>query len=325
MAATKKLPYILLAIVVVGAVVVATVLLTILLYINSLVVAAVEKGGTYALGTRVSLQNCDLRPLAGKMSLLQLKVYNPTGFTGDTFFYFENASTSVDLSTLQKPTIVIPEFSMSGVALRLERAGDKSNYQTILDSVAAKSAGSSSTPAPSSPAPKPKDEKHVVINSLILKKIDIEVRFAGGKPANGLAKAVGDLTTVKIPIDEIRLTNVGKTGSGVGGTGVTPGELVSIIARAVMAAAAEKGGSLLPTDMLGDIQGNLSKFADGVGVEVIGDVKATVNGVAADAAKAAQGAVEGAAKEGQKALDNLGKGLGDLIPGGKKKDEPKKP
>jgi hypothetical protein len=79
--------------------------------------------------------------------------------------------------------------------------------------------------------------------------------------------ASGGLSKVDVPIHEIRLTNVGSDGSGVDIT-----KLTSIILEAVLKAAVEKGGGLIPADISGELQaglGQLSGLAN-VGVEAVG-------------------------------------------------------
>jgi hypothetical protein len=130
-----------------------------------------------------------------------------------------------------------------------------------------------------------------------------------------LLDAPGGLTRVRIPIREIRLQKVGQTGTGVGGSGVTIGQLASIIVQAVMQATVENGQNLLPADMLGDLQGRLAALGDvkELGMKVVGDVKGTVEKVGGEAAKAVE--------EGKRAVEDLGKkaeevkkGLEGLIP-----------
>jgi hypothetical protein len=97
-----------------------------------------------------------------------------------------------------------------------------------------------------------------VINELIIRNITVHADLMGGQGT--LREAAGQLARVTIPIDEIRLTDVGKTGEGVGGSGVTMGELAGLIVEALLAAAVEKGGDLLPADVVGDIRGKLAQL-----------------------------------------------------------------
>ncbi len=321
----KKTPYKILAAFVVLLVVLFTIAFTALMFVNSGVVGAVENGGTYALGTTVTLRNADVRPLSGSVTLKGFKIANPTGYTQPTFFYIERAHTRVALATLREPVIEIPELTLEKITLVVEKKDGKANYQALLDhlaTVTAKLPSGGSTPAPAS---SPADEKKIIINDLRITEVNIEAQLADAPGPMG--EIVKGISTIKVPtIKEIRLQNVGKTGTGLGGSGVTLSDLTGIIVRAVMGAASDAGAGILPADLLGDMQGNLAKLGNlsELGIGVVGGVGGAAKAATEQAAKAAQGAVDGAAKEGQKALDNVTKGLGGLIPGGKK-EEPKKP
>ena len=314
----KKTPYKILAAFVVLLVVLFTIAFTALMFVNSGVVGAVENGGTYALGTTVTLRNADVRPLSGSVTLKGFKIANPTGYTQPTFFYIERAHTRVALATLREPVIEIPELTLEKITLVVEKKDGKANYQALLDHLATVTGKGTGGPAP---AGKPADEKKVVIKDLRITEVNIEARLADAPGPMG--EIVKGITTIKVPtIKEIHLQNVGKTGTGLADTGITISDLAGIIVRAVLGAAGDAGAGILPADLLGDLQGNLAKLGNlsELGIGVTGAAKAATEG----AAKAAQGAVDNAAKEGQKAIDNIGKGLGGLIPGAKK-DEPKKP
>jgi len=126
------------------------------------------------------------------------------------------------------------------------------------------------------------------------------------------ADLVGVVGNIKIPIDEIKLQNVGKgTGTGVADSGVTVGQLSSLVVQAVLAAAVEKGGGLLPADVVGDLKGGLDKLGGlkDVGVQVIGK--------AGEAAQQIGKSVQGAAQEGAKQLQKVGEGLKGILPGKK--------
>jgi len=113
------------------------------------------------------------------------------------------------------------------------------------------------------------------------------------------------VTKVTVPVEEIHLQNVGKTGTGVGGSGVTVGQLSSLIVQAVLDAAAKAGNGILPADMLGDLQTRLAN---------IGDLKNLTGDVGKKAEEAAKTVEDGA----KKAVDGAGKALQGLIPGAKK-------
>ncbi|MFZ4429353.1 MAG: hypothetical protein ACOYPS_03255 [Phycisphaerales bacterium] len=149
----------------------------------------------------------------------------------------------------------------------------------------------------------------MIINDLELSNIVVMIDLAGGP------QAVSDLTRVTIPIDRISLSNVGKTGGGVAGTGVTVSELSSIVISAVLSAATEKGGGLIPADLLGDLNGRLEGLGKNLlDMKVVADTQAKVEELGKKVIDDVKKTVDETAK---KAADKASEALKGLIPGKK--------
>lgn len=293
-----------LVLLVIGGVVLAVV------NINSLAKAGIEKGGTYALGTNTTLQSADVGILGGTFAMSGLNVANPPGYKAPSFLSLGSGGVAVSLNSLSKPVVELPKLSLDGLNVALEKSGGKANFNVILDhikKVADQAGGSGGSGGSSSGG----GEKKFVVNELSLTNIKISVDLIGG-PA--------DLTKVNIPIDEIKLTNVGKTGTGVGGTGVTMSQLASIIVQAVLSAAADKGGGILPADLLGDLQGGLAGLGglDKLGMSVAAGAQGTVEKIGGDAVKKVTEKLGG---EAGKVVEDATKKVTDLIPGMKKPEK----
>jgi hypothetical protein len=222
-------------------------------FINGAAQKAVETGATYALGVPTTLQSADVGILRGRFQIDGLKVANPQGFTADKFMSLGQGRVAVSLPTLMKDTIELPEFTLDTIDVNLERKSGGANYKVIMDNLAKLGGkGGQSKPAPKEAGP----EKRLIINQLTIRKVTVNADLGGSEGV--LGQVVGKVTKVTFPINEIKLSNVGRTGTGVGGTGVTIEELSSIIVQAVLAAAAENGGGLLPADLLGDLKNGLA-------------------------------------------------------------------
>ncbi len=275
--------------------------------INSLAKKGIETGGTYALGTNTTLQSADVGILGGTFAMSGLNVANPPGYKAPAFLSLGSGGVAVSFNSLSKPVVELPKLSLDKLNVALEKSGGKANFNVILDHIkkvadqAGGSGGSSSGGG----------EKKFVVNELSLTNINISVDLIGG-PA--------DLTKVNIPIDEIKLTNVGKTGTGVGGTGVTMSQLASIIVEAVLAAAADKGGGILPAEILGDLQGGLAGLGnlDNLQMSVAAKAQGTIEKIGGDAAKKVTDKLGG---EAGKAVEDATKKVTDLIPGMKKPEK----
>ncbi len=281
-------------------------LIVVMVSINGIARAGIEKGGTYALGVPTTLRDANVGVLSGTFAMSGLQVANPEGFSSPNFLTLGDGAVAVSFASLRSDTVEIPTLRLETITASLERKDGASNYQTILNNLKSLSGSGESKPA-SKPAG---DGKKFVIGELLIRDVKVHLDVFGG-PGGALQK----LTAVDIPIDEIKLSNVGKTGSGVAGSGVTMGELTSIIVRAVLAAAVQKGGGLIPGDILGELQGSLASLGnlEGLGMNVVANAKGAVENLAGEAGKIAEQGQK-SIEEGKKAIEDVGKGLEGLIP-----------
>ncbi len=287
----------------------------VLLLVAAVVVAAVsidsiarrglEAGGTWALGVPTTLKSADVGILSGTFEMSGLRVANPQGFTTPHFLTLGDGGVAVSLGTLTKETVVLPTLNLETIDVRLERQGGTSNYKAILDHYASVSGGSQSQ----SSGP----EKKYVINELTLRDIKVEVSLLGVGGAVG--SVLGEATKITVPIDEIKLKDVGKTGTGVSGTGVTMGELAGLIVQAVLSATVKSGGGLIPSDVLGDLQGQLTSLGGlkDVGLDVVANAKGSVEQLGKQAGEALKQGTD-AVDKAKEAAEGLSKGVKDLLP-----------
>ena len=279
-----------------------------LYYNNDIVKKGIQDGGTYAMGVPTTVGSVDIGLTSGTFAMTKLQIANPPGYTGPSFVTMGDTKVAVSINSLSQDVIEIPTFSLADIEVTLQRKDGGSNYQVILDNLKKLSSGSTS------PAPGEK-EKKLIINDLTIKNVRVNVDL-GAAPAGAIGDAVNQATKVTIPIDEIKLQNVGKTGTGVSGSGVTVSQLASIIVQAVLNAAAEKGGGLLPTDMLSDLKSRVASIGDLdklISTQTATEAAAKVGEAAKDAAKKVE-------EQGKKAVEGAKKGLEGLIPG-KKEDK----
>jgi hypothetical protein len=272
------------------------------MFVNSAAKKGIETGASYALGVPTTLQSASVGILSGKLGLSGLRVANPAGFKADRFFSLGDGRVAVTLSSLTQDTITVPEITLDTIDVNLERSASGANYKVIMDNLS-KLGGKGGQPKP---APSGEKEKRFIINELTIRKVTVKADVLGG--AGALGQVLGKAAEpVIVPINEIKLKNVGKTGAGVGGSGVTLTELASIIVQAVLSATTENGGGLLPADMLSDLKGGLANL-DGLknmGLEVGGKLQ----GVTSQAEEIKK-TLENKATDAQKQIDKLK----DLIP-----------
>jgi len=275
--------------------------------IDKIAKSAVERGGTYALGVPTTVQTVKVGLREGTVDLTGLAVANPPGYDGASFMTLATGGMMLDAASVGKPVIVLPRLTLAGLRLSLQKGSQGSNYQTILDHLK----GLQGQSKPSDPnAPQTK----FVINEVDIRDVIVSADLIG---------LPGQLSKVEVPIEQLRLTNVGTAN----GAGVDVAELASILLQSVIKAVVESGVQL-PGDIAGELASRLGDLG-GVGVEVIGKVGAGLekaigdtSGVVGAAGDAAKKAADDAAKKALEAADGLKRGIGDLIPG-KKQPPPK--
>jgi hypothetical protein len=168
--------------------------------------------------------------------------------------------------------------------MTLEKKGDESNYKVILDNLKRFESGEGQD--------KKMAGKKFNIQEAVIKDINVEIDVFG---------VGGELNRIRVPIDEIRLTNVGADGADTA-------EVTDVIIKAIMAAVMANAADLpaeLVNDLGGQLQG-LSSLAD-MGIDESFDFGAQMGDISGKT-------VEDAAK----GVDEAVKGLGGLLGGDKK-------
>lgn len=269
------------------------------IYIDSIARRGIEVASTAALGVNTTLNKADVGILSGTFDMGGLNVSNPGGFQSPHFLALGDGGMAVSLGSLNQPTVELPYLKLSGIDVNLERRENKSNYQVILDHVKSLESGGGGSTKPSGGGAA---EKKFIIREVKVTDINVHV---------DLLPIGGQLTKVNVPISEIVLRDIG---SGTDG-GMVLRELVPTLLKAILAAAVQKGGEIIPADVLGELQGSLAqlKSLESLGVNLSGDLQKQIGDIAGQAGEIGKG-VQDAADKAKKAAEDVGKGLKELIP-----------
>lgn len=276
---------------------------------------AIERGGTYAMQVDTTVTSVDVSLTGGTATMSGLSIANPNGFKTDHFLQLGDSSARMNLESLRTDTIVMPEITLKGIDVILDKGGNPSNYNTILNSLKRFESSDKKSADPAKPG------KKLVIDRLLLEDINIHV---ANMP--GVSFAVGD---VAVNIPEIELRDIGKEES------MTTAEVINLVVKTVLAAAVEAGGGIIPGDVLSDLGNGLSALESlsDMGIEAISDLKLDealggvqeeINKATEDINKAAedvQKKVDDAAKDIEKKVDDATNELKNIF-GNKKKDDP---
>ena len=272
----KKLAIVFGGLVILGVVAVMVVFVS----IDAIAKRAIERGTTYALGVRTTLDSADIGILSGEFRMKGLEVANPEGFTSDTFFRLGEGFVAVSLGSLRQDTVELPMLALTGVQMNLEKKAGSSNFGVITDNLKRFESGNSGRPGDSA-----KPGKNFIIREIVITDIDVTV---------DLLPIGGSLNRIEVPIQEVRLTDVGNDG-------LTTAEMTALVIKAIMAAVVANAGDL-PADLVNDLGGALGNLASlkDLGITQIVDIKELKQ-----------------AQDVAKSVDDAIKGLGSLF-GGKK-------
>lgn len=248
--------------------------------LDAAVRAAVEKGGSHALGVPTRLESASLSPFDGELTLEGLEIANPPGFEERPFLALERAHTVVDLGSLREDVVRVETIELGNVRVLLQRRDGRSNYAVILDHIGGEGGPSESDSGDEGP--------RVHVDRLVIR--DVHAEF-------DLLPIGGELTRASVTIPELVLEDLGNSEEGA-----SVAEITARVVEALLMASLEAGGRVLSPELLVDLKDGLA----GLGVKAI-DVGEVVVDEVSDALKKVGG-------EAGKALE----GLRDVLPGGKK-------
>jgi hypothetical protein len=284
----KKLVKILVGIVVVIVVLALVAVLTLPFTIGPAVKAAAKIGGPAALGVPVSVGDVKLRPLAGVLTITQVKIGNPEGYAKGEAFAVETVEVGLKTKSLFSDTIVIKKILIDAPAIAYESKNGKSNFDMMMAN-AKKNADEQNAKKPE----ERRTSKKVIIEEFTLNSG--KVSFTSGMTMG---------RALMLPLPSVTVRDIGK---GSGGatfadalTDVLNG-IVNGLSQAVTGAAGQAGDLLKG---FGNSAADATKGATDALKGATGGTKNAADGAVKAAEDAAKSASD-AAKNATKSLKNL--------------------
>lgn len=212
-----------------------------IVFIDQAAKAAVERGGTFALGVPTHLGSADVSLLRGRLGLESLQVANPPGFKNENFLALAKGELELDMKTLRKETLVVPHLLLEGIALDLARNDGGTNFGVVLDHLQR----FESKKKPSEPAPK-EEGKKVILREVVIRGTTVSL---------DIGQSIAGFQSTTFTLPEIVLRDLGSESGGD-----TISSQFSKILRALLDKAMESGASLIPPDLLADLQNRLGQL-----------------------------------------------------------------
>jgi hypothetical protein len=283
----KKLVKILVGLVVVVVVLVLAVVLTLPLTIGPIVKTAASVGGPKALGVPVSVGDVKLSPLAGNLTISQVKIGNPEGYSKADAFAVEKVEVGLNLSSLMSDTIVVKKIQIDAPAIAFESKDGLSNFDAML----ANAKKSSEEEKAKKPEEK-KAGKKVVIEEFSLN--NAKVSYASGL-------TMGKALTIALPSVTVR--DIGKASGGTSFVDALTEIINGILGGVTQAATGAVGAA---GDLLKGLGGSATDAAKGA-TDALKGATGGATDAATSAAKAAEDAAKGAADAAKDAAKSLKK------------------
>lgn len=172
--------------------------------LNSIVEKAVNAEGPKITKTAVHLDKADISLLSGSGVFSGFTVSNPEGFGGGDALQVGAIAVNLDTGTVLKDVIVVRNITVDSPEIMYELGKNTSNIDELLQNIqnyADRNEGKNSS-GTSEKADTQKSGKKVIIDELIIRNAKATLRV----PMLRLS--------VRVPLPEIRLTDIGRRESG---------------------------------------------------------------------------------------------------------------
>ena len=212
--------------------------------IDSIAKAAIEQGGTYALGVDTTVASVDIGVLSGSFAMSGLTVGNPDGYPAEHLMKSGDFKFAIQSESLSEDTVVIDEIVIDGLDVHIEKKDGKYNVQAITDYMQQKFGGSDETTEPDTTEDTGPGKK-VMVKKVVVKNITA----SAPNPLTGSA--------VKVSPPDITLENVSQDNLPIQ-------EVIAQLFPAIMAGVITGLGDDF-TGLAGDLTGDLTSVADALG------------------------------------------------------------
>lgn len=197
----------------------ASVFYFVLTSVDSIVKTAIERYGSAALETQVTVESVQISLKDGRGTLRGLHVANPPGFSGEPAVILDELTVQIEIGSIGGNPVVLPQVRVISPAVTLEiNAEGESNLKRFAENL---SAGGES-PAPSGDAPG--DVPRLAIRDFVFEQGVVHARAE----QHGLQQA--------IQMPPLHLKDLG------GSEGAPPEVIARSIARALIDASLKSAG-----------------------------------------------------------------------------------
>lgn len=198
--------------------------------------AAVTESAGAALGVPASLERASVGIVTASIGLTDLRLSNPEGFEASEIILVREAAGRARLSTVFSEVVEIRRFEIRDAEMWLERRDGTGNYEAIVGHYL-------------------REGRHVgdpdrryVIEELVVEDMVVHL---------DLVPEMGDEARLSVPIEGIRLRDVGEADAGL-----MLQEVIGVVAQALFDAALERAAAELPGAAARELRDRLHDLLD---------------------------------------------------------------
>ena len=244
-----------------------------LMSLDGILCSVVQSQASSSLNLPTTLGAVHLSLLGGNLSLSDLAIGSPKGFSAQQMFSLGSAGVDVHYSELRNNPVRIDTITLDNPKIVIEQSGGKLNLQALANQ-------SSSAP--------PSDSKggqtmKLIINKLTVSGADVTIRTGAEIP--------GGPAEINLSIPTIDLQNIGNADGANNGAAIK--DVLTQVMQAIEAKAADS--DKIPPELKTILNGNLSQLGNQVKQQAGNAIK-SLEGGNTDAAKNALNGLLGGKK-----------------------------
>lgn len=152
--------------------------------LNAIVKGQIEKHGTSALKTSVTVSDVNIKLLDGLGEIKGFSVANPTGFSTNSALGFDTVRLDIGTENITEMPIIIEEIMIDSVSTLYElNAQAKGNLNVLLDQLSSGNSSDSARSEKDEEASSEKTDIRVVVKKLVIKdtKLALDLTALGDK------------------------------------------------------------------------------------------------------------------------------------------------
>ncbi len=233
-------------------------------YLDSIIKTNVEKQSTNSLNLSTTLNSAHLALFGGELTLKDLQIASPQGFSAPRMFEMGKLNVGVDYGQLRNEPVRIKTITIDQPQFVLEQVDGKMNFKAVMDGM-------------------PKTDPNAKTMKVIIDDLTVSNAKVIIRPGN--VPGIGQMQEMTVQVPSMTLKNIGNSDNAQNGAAVK--DVVVQVATALANKAGDIGN--LPAAFKGLLKSNLNDVAAKYGAEYTKQLSGITSSVQSELDKVAPG------------------------------------